>query len=77
MKNTFSYTSRLLEKGNVVELCLNKKKVWQQLKLLMHSMPDANAEVDLDFDALPRIDFKKKLESIVGGIKCILLYLAN
>lgn len=61
----------------MVDWCLNKKKVWTQLRLLMHSMPDANAEVDLDFDALLQTDFKKKLESIVGSIKCILLIFSS
>jgi hypothetical protein len=35
----------------------------------MHSMPDVNAEVDLDYE-IPE-DFPKKLESIIGGIKCL------
>ncbi|KAL3091051.1 hypothetical protein niasHS_005014 [Heterodera schachtii] len=70
LQDALRYTNCLLEKGTVTELCLNKNKVRQQLKLLIHSMPDANAEVDLDFDSPTKAEFKKKLESIVGAIKC-------
>lgn len=35
-------------------------------------MPDVNTEVELDFDMLPREEFKKKLEAITGSIKCML-----
>jgi hypothetical protein len=34
-------------------------------------MPDGNAEVDLDYDALVEEEFKKKLEMVVGNIKCL------
>jgi len=37
----------------------------------MHSMPDVNEEVDLDFDILSQHEFKKKFESVIGGIKCL------
>ena len=60
-----------MEKGSVVELCMNRKKVWQQLKLLMHSMPDVNAEVDLDFEVLPQQEFKTKLQAVIGDIRCL------
>jgi hypothetical protein len=67
----FSYTNNLLDKGTIIDLCLNRKKIWQQLKLLMHSMPDVNEEVDLDFDILSQQEFKKKFESVIGGINCM------
>ncbi|KAL7075841.1 hypothetical protein ACQ4LE_005164 [Meloidogyne hapla] len=70
LQDALSYTNNLLEKGTIVDLCLNRKKIWQQLKLLMHSMPDVNEEVDLDFDILAQQEFKKKFESVIGGIKC-------
>ncbi|CAK5091580.1 unnamed protein product [Meloidogyne enterolobii] len=70
LQDALSYTNNLLEKGTIVDLCLNRKKIWQQLKLLMHSMPDVNEEVDLDFDILSQHEFKKKFESVIGGIKC-------
>ena len=34
-------------------------------------MPDVNEEVDLDFDILSQHEFKKKFESVIGGIKCL------
>ncbi|CAK5127784.1 unnamed protein product, partial [Meloidogyne enterolobii] len=70
LQDALSYTNNLLDKGTIVDLCLNRKKIWQQLKLLMHSMPDVNEEVDLDFDILSQHEFKKKFESVIGGIKC-------
>lgn len=70
----FSFTNRLLEKGTKVELCISRKKIYQQLLMLHHSMPDMNTEFDMDFETLPIIDFRKKLESIVGTIQCLLYF---
>lgn len=53
-----------------MELCASRKKVWQQLQMLLRSMPDTNTEIDLDFDTLPAAEFQQKLEAIVGSVQC-------
>lgn len=42
--------------------------------MLHRSMPDMNTEFDMDFETLPIIEFRKKLESIVGTIQCLLTF---
>lgn len=56
-----------------MELCASRKKVWQQLQMLLRSMPDTNNEIDLDFETFSPAEFQQKLEAIVGSVQCTLL----
>lgn len=73
----FSFVNQLIERGTAVELVASRKKVWQQLQNLLHSMPDANREIDLDFEISPKIELQQKFEGIIGAVKCTRILISN
>uniref|UniRef100_A0A0N5B0T7 B box-type domain-containing protein n=1 Tax=Syphacia muris TaxID=451379 RepID=A0A0N5B0T7_9BILA len=63
-----AFTNRLVEQGSGLEVLASRRKVLQQLTLLMHSMPDMNSTIQLTFERPSYKDIVENLYKSVGNV---------